>query len=133
MESRRFELDNKTREYCEVCRRETGTTVCAVCLNCARRIITDRRRAFPRSEGDVYMSREFGQPRYFELEDERRTANRLHREAAARQEDTAVSRTYDGKEMARRSGGADLQQLPGAGGTTGNVQGDAGSVRGVEG
>lgn len=53
-------LDNKTTSYCEVHRGESGTTVCAVCLNCAKGIISDRRTRFPKSEGAVYMRRRFG-------------------------------------------------------------------------
>lgn len=53
-------LDNKTTAYCEGCRRDTGTTVCALCLNCSKTVITDRKRAFPRSEGMPYMRKWFG-------------------------------------------------------------------------
>lgn len=53
-------LDNKTTAYCEVCRRDTGTTVCAICLGCAKGVIMDRRHRFPRSEGKPYMRMMFG-------------------------------------------------------------------------
>jgi hypothetical protein len=53
-------FDKKGSEYCEVCRRDTGTTVCAVCLKCASGIIRDRRHRFSRSEGEVYMRNRFG-------------------------------------------------------------------------
>ena len=59
-------IDRKGSDYCEVCRRETGTTAAATCLRCAQNIVNDRRRAFPRSDGNVYMRR-FGFKNYFDL------------------------------------------------------------------
>lgn len=57
-------IDKKNRDYCEVCRRETGNTVAATCLRCATNVINDRRFRFPRSEGNRYMRR-FGFKNYF--------------------------------------------------------------------
>lgn len=47
-------------DYCDGCRRTHALTVCGLCPNCSSRIITDRRKRFPRSEGAVYMRRTFG-------------------------------------------------------------------------
>lgn len=61
-------LDNKDTRYCEGCRRDTGTTVCGLCLQCTRPVIADRRRFYSKSDGNVYFRKTFGRSfkRYFE-------------------------------------------------------------------
>lgn len=53
-------LDNKTTAYCEGCKRETGTTVCAMCLPCTQKVLEARRKFFPRSEGAEWGFRLYG-------------------------------------------------------------------------
>lgn len=61
-------LDNKDTRYCEGCRRDTGTTVCGLCLQCTRPVLADRRKFWPKSEGNAYFRRIFGKKfgNYFE-------------------------------------------------------------------
>ena len=62
-------LDEMPLDFCEVCRRTTSTTRNSVCAGCAVRIAGDRRRFWPRSEGNGFM-RQFGRAfrNYFKTE-----------------------------------------------------------------